>query len=415
MSVVELEKKLAPNLRFFEFEGNWEQHVIGDFYKNLSTGMTPSRRKPKYFKGNIPWITSGELNYNYINSTRENITEEAVRDTNLKLYPKDTFFIAITGLEAPGTRGKCAMNAVPATTNQSCLAFTQTDKIETKFLYYWYLKYGIRLYYKYAQGTKQQSFNNKIVEQFKLTIPKKEEQQKIVTFLSAVDERIDLLEQKKSKLEEYKRGVMQKIFSQEIRFRNEDNIQYSDWKFRTLKELATFHRGSYLAKSDLDNSGTTKCIHYGELFTTYRELIKNVESRTNIEVGCLSQYGDILMPSSDVTPDGLAKASVILEEGVILGGDINIIRIKKNYNPIFLSYLLNFSKYSIIRLVSGSSVKHIYNKDLKTLKFKFPENIEEQNKIVAFLTAIDDKIELIKNQIESSHQFKKGLLQQMFV
>jgi type I restriction enzyme S subunit len=141
-----MEKQLVPKLRFPEFESKWSTNKIGDYYENLRTGMTPYRGKPYYYEGNIPWITSGELNYNRITETRETISELALKETNLKLYPEGTLFIAITGLEAPGTRGRCAINNVPSTTNQSCLALEKIPEIETVFLYYWYLKYGEWLY-----------------------------------------------------------------------------------------------------------------------------------------------------------------------------------------------------------------------------------------------------------------------------
>ena len=166
-----MEKQLVPQLRFPEFIKKWLIKNIGDYYKNLKTGMTPYRGKPYYYEGDIPWITSGELNYSKISKTRETISELAIKETNLKLYPQGTLFIAITGLEAPGTRGRCAINDVPATTNQSCLAFENISNINTSFLFYWYIKYGEWLYSQYAQGTKQQSFNNKIVKKFEFVHP----------------------------------------------------------------------------------------------------------------------------------------------------------------------------------------------------------------------------------------------------
>ena len=85
------------------------------------SGATPYRGRPEYYKGQINWITSGELNYNIITDTNEKITEEAVRNTNLKILPKGTFLFAITGLEAEGTRGSCAKQALTRN-NQSCMA-----------------------------------------------------------------------------------------------------------------------------------------------------------------------------------------------------------------------------------------------------------------------------------------------------
>lgn len=206
-----------PKYRFREFikSGNWIEKNIGEYYRNLTTGMTPSRTNPDFFNGEIPWITSGELNYNVFDKTREYITEGAVKETNLRIYKPGTLFIAITGLEAPGTRGKCAINGMPTTTNQSCMAFEANEFIDNKFLFYWYQNSSEKLY-SYAQGTKQQSFNNAIVEKFVLIHPSKKEQQRIASCLSALDEVIKAQTELIEELKHHKKGLMQSLFPKAI-------------------------------------------------------------------------------------------------------------------------------------------------------------------------------------------------------
>ncbi len=152
---------------------------------------------------------------------------------------------------------------------------------------------------------------------------------------------------------------------------------------KNLEEVCEFHKGSPLSKSDIVKDGAFECIHYGELFTKYKTVISDIFSHTDIE-GFKSKTGDVLMPSSDVTPLGLATASALLEDNVILGGDINILRPQSNINPIFLSYILNSEKKRIIELVSGTTVKHIYIKDLKQIKIYIP-NFDEQVVISQFI------------------------------
>src|SRR5437016_4943731 len=123
----------------------------------MGSGSTPSRTRPDFYDGNILWVTSGELDYNVILDTAEKITSDAVKDANLKLFPAGTFLLAITGLEAAGTRGRCAILGKPATVNQSCMAFEVTDKVNTLFLFHFYLLYGEKIAFSFAQGTKQQS------------------------------------------------------------------------------------------------------------------------------------------------------------------------------------------------------------------------------------------------------------------
>ena len=207
---------------------------------------------------------------------------------------------------------------------------------------------------------------------------------------------------------------MQKIFTQQIRFKDSNGRPYPKWEEKELGELVEFSRGAVLSKSDIRPTGRYSCVHYGELFTEYHEVVPRVYSRTDVDTGVDSQVGDILMPTSDVTPQGLARASSIQVAGVKIGGDINILR-PKTVNSILLSYMLNFQKTKIMEIVSGITVRHVYAKDLKKLTYNVPSSLDEQQKIAGFLTALDDKIKLEESKLEQAKQFKKSLLQQMFV
>ena len=154
---------------------DWECTVWGNAGSGFSSGATPYRAITKYYSGNIKWVTSGELNYNVIFDTLEHISDEAKVKTNLKLHPANTFLMAITGLEAAGTRGSCAILGVPATTNQSCMAIYGTSKLDVKYLFYFYTKNGDDLAFKFCQGTKQQSFTAAIVKKLPIVLPPIEE------------------------------------------------------------------------------------------------------------------------------------------------------------------------------------------------------------------------------------------------
>lgn len=190
---------------------------IGEIYKELKTGSTPSRSNPEYFRGEILWVTSGELKYKTITNTIEKITEQAVKDTNLKVYPPGTFFIAITGLEAEGTRGSCAVIGKEATTNQSCMAFEANKEIDTSYLFQYYLLHGKYISLYYSQGSKQQSLNNKIVAQIPIHVPPLPEQQKIAQILSSQDEKIEDIKNKLNKLKSLKASLMQDLLSGKVR------------------------------------------------------------------------------------------------------------------------------------------------------------------------------------------------------
>ncbi len=120
---------------------DWKAVEFQEVMDGFSSGQTPYRGNPEFYKGDIPWITSGELNYNVITDTKEKITLEGVKNANLKIIPKGTFLFAITGLEAAGTRGSCAITGIDATTNQSCMAlYPKKRLLTTSYLYHFYVR-----------------------------------------------------------------------------------------------------------------------------------------------------------------------------------------------------------------------------------------------------------------------------------
>ncbi|MCW8896746.1 MAG: restriction endonuclease subunit S [Flavobacteriales bacterium] len=186
------------------------------------------------------------------------------------------------------------------------------------------------------------------------------------------------------------------------------------WNIIPVSDMCDVYRGGAFSKADMDENGSKPCIHYGELFTKYNEVISTIYSKTNKSDGFKSKVGDILMPSSDVTPDGLAKASAIMLDDVLLGGDMNILRPKKSFNSIFLSYLLNHSKREIIKLVSGTTVKHIYASQIITCQLPIITSKQEQQKIASCLSSLDELIEAHNQKLDLLKDHKKGLMQNLF-
>lgn len=186
------------------------------------------------------------------------------------------------------------------------------------------------------------------------------------------------------------------------------------WETITISDICDVFRGGPFSKADMDENGIEPCIHYGELFTKYNEVISVIYSKTNKKEGFMSKVGDILMPSSDVTPDGLAKASAIILDNVVLGGDMNILRPKTKINSIFLSYLLNYSKGEIIRLVSGTTVKHIYPSQIITCQLPVVDSKLEQQKIASCLSSLDELLASHSDKLQALKDHKKGLMQNLF-
>ena len=141
----------------------------------------------------------------------------------------------------------------------------------------------------------------------------------------------------------------------------------------TLDSIAfTWLKGQPFKKDEISMDGKLSCIHYGELFTKYGPIIKEVYSRTISEMRKTSVSGDILFPASDVTPNGLSRCSMLPFKDVILGGDIIVLRLKNEYNPSYISYAINQQKDQLMARVNGGVVKHMSAKSLKSVTIPIP-------------------------------------------
>tara|TARA_R110000868_G_scaffold152299_1_gene376934 strand:+ start:1922 stop:3358 length:1437 start_codon:yes stop_codon:yes gene_type:complete len=189
---------------------------------------------------------------------------------------------------------------------------------------------------------------------------------------------------------------------------------HGEWERKKLGDISTFSKGKSITKSDIDENGKLECIRYGELYTTYGEIIKEIASKTNLNSDdlILSDFNDVIIPASGETQIDIATASCVMKDGVALGGDLNIIKSKAN--GVFLSYYLNSKrKIDIARLSQGISVVHLYSSQLKTLNLNLPQD-EEQQKIASFLSAVDEKIQQLTKKKALLEQYKKGVMQQLF-
>jgi type I restriction enzyme S subunit len=410
--------KNSPKLRFPEFvnSGEWVEKEFSNYIK-LYRGSSPRPIQEYLTQDNngVNWIKIGDTK-NAINFIIDKVEE--------KITPK--------GAE------KSRKVEIGELILANSMSFGKTYELKIEGCIYdgWFVlreyeehfcksfllqllnsEYMQQQYKKLSAGGIVQNISGDIVNKTMIFHTSLAEQQKIADCLSSVDSLILAQSQKVELLKEHKKGLLQNLFPSEgenvPRLRFPEFANSGEWEEKELGNLFNFLRGSVFSKADIIENGLNKCIHYGELFIIYKERITEIKSYTNIENGQFSQKNDILMPSSDVTPEGLATASAIFEDGIIIGGDVNLLRPKKEVNSLFVSYFLNLSKKEIMKLVSGTTVKHIYNKDISKLSIKLP-SFNEQQKIADCLSSIDELITSSTKKVELLKEHKKGLLQNLF-
>jgi type I restriction enzyme S subunit len=368
MSTVTLEienkKMLVPKLRFQGFEENWELKKLIDFAP-LQRGF------------DLPVINIKQGKYPVVFS-------------NGILKTHDEFKAKAPGVVTgrSGTIGKVTFVEEDYWPHNTALWVTDFKNNDAKFVYFFYSNFKLE---RLGTGSSVPTLNRNDVHAKKTFFPTLLEQQKIASFLSAVDEKIQQLSRKKELLEQYKKGVMQQLFSGKLRFKDENGEDYPDWEEKKLGDIT--------------------------------ESIKSGKS-TSMENGMFPLYGStgIIGKCAEYSHNGMyiliarvgANAGTINLINDQFGVSDNTLVLNCNQNS-FVNYLFHYLDfYNLNRLVFGSGQPLITGGQLKVLKLNLPSQPEQQ-KIANFLSSIDTKIENVNKQITQTQTFKKGLLQGMFV
>lgn len=372
---------------------DWQESNLSEVLKDFTTGATPYRGVKYFYSGNIPWVSSGELNYNYIIDTNEHITEDAQQKTNLKLYPSGTFLMAITGLEAEGTRGRCAILGTSATTNQSCLALSSTEKMSVEYWFYFYQFWSDWYAFRFSQGTKQQSYKADIVKKFPVVYPKdKQEQSRIAEALSDIDKLIASLSKMIEKKRLMKQGAMQQLLTGKKRLPGFEG----EWEDVYLGNIADIRTGK-----------------------------RNGDEATPTGKYCFFVRSQDIFRIDDYSYDG--EAILIPGEGGIgsifhyINGKFDyhqrvykISDFSKNYCCKFVYYYLQqyFGAWAQMLTVKAT-VDSLRLDTFKNFKMYIPNTYNEQSTIANILTTMDNEIESLEEERDKYIRVKEGMMQKL--
>lgn len=424
------EMKNVPVLRFPGFVDDWAAIPLGALYTFKSTNSF-SREMLSTIGGTVRNIHYGDIHTKF--QSQFDITKEQVPfikgEIPLSRIPEDCYcklgdVIFADASEDYSDIGKCieVMNLGDQRVLSglhTLLARAMTDRIQIGFASHLMKTENVRLQIKtIAQGTKVLSISSKRLAETTLVIPTLPEQQKIASFLTAVDNRIQQLSKKKALLEQYKKGVMQQLFSQKLRFKDDQGKEYPDWELRTLADICDVKGGKrlpkgytlieqqngypYITVSDMENGSVSlQNIRYIPIEAV--KSIKNYRITTNdIYISVAGTLGLV-----GIIPEELNDANLTENANKLTNLKCNQQFLYQYLNTPYFQQLVNSVKTS-----NAQPKLAIYAIN----SFAFPAPCpDEQTKIASFLSAIDDKINSVNQQVEHTRQFKKGLLQQMFV
>lgn len=404
---------MIQSLRFKEFSGPLQKQKIREFC-SIKSGSTPLRANLAYFKnGKIPWVKTTDLNNSTIICTEEKVTELALKETSLKLQPENSVLVAMYG--GFNQIGRTGLLKSPATTNQALSVLKPKDRLVLPSYLQHYLNAHVGRWKRFAASSrKDPNITSSDVGSFYVTFGSIQEQQKIADFLTSIDIKISQLTEKHHLLKEYKKGVMQQIFSQQLRFKDEVGKKFPDW---------TQARVDYFIERVSNPVEVDAQTDYREIgIRSHGKGIFHKEPTTGYDIGNKRVFW--------VKPNALVLNIVFAwERAVAVTSDDENGFIASHRFPMYepranradVNYLLYFflspKGEALLNLASPGGAgrnKTLGQAEFAKLKVCLPSQ-QEQKRIVTFLKSIDKKIDSVIEQIEQTKQFKKGLLQQMFM
>lgn len=387
---------IIPILRFPEFSGGWENKKLAEVAEKIQDGTHFS---PKAFdEGNFLYLTSKNVKNGYIElSTAQFISTEAHKS----IYKRCDVKKGDVLITKDGTIGQTCVNELEMEFSLlSSVAFIRPMKEFSNYFIYQLLAsdIGQKEIESQIAGQALKRITLTKINNFEFSFPTLPEQQKIASFLSVVDEKLQALKKKKSLLEHYKKGVMQKIFSQELRFKDDDGSEFPEWEEKKLGDVCEIKKGEQLNKDELTNEGLYPCLNGGVNPSGFTDKFNSNENTITISEGGNSCGFVNFMKSK-----------------FWLGGHCYKIKPNTKIKLEYFYQLLKFNENKLMTLRVGSGLPNIQQKDLRNFDIVICNSLSEQTKIANFLSAIDEKINNLQIQIEKMEIWKKGLLQKMFV
>lgn len=366
-----------------------EWKKLGEVCSNVYAGGTPSTKHSEYYDGNIPWIRSGEVDFNVIKTAERNITEEGYKNSSAKKIRKKSVVMAMTG----ATVAKTAVVEIETTANQSvCAMETDENIIGYKYLYYFLAKNYFTIKSS-AQGALT-SINLAMIKDIPIPIPSISEQERIVsildTFTASIDNIKAQIEQRRKQYEHYRNTLL--TFN-----KDDDSVE---WK--TLGEIGEIIRGNGLQKTDFVEEGVG-CVHYGQIYTrlgfsldkTLTFVPKELaEKLTTVEPGNL-----IIACTSENIEDVCKSVVWLGNENIVTGGHACVF--KHHENPKYIGYC--FLTYDFFnqkkKYAYGAKVIDIKTEKLSLIQIPLPSR-KKQDEIVSILDTFEASITNLEAQLE---------------
>ncbi len=408
---------MFPKLRFKEFDENWKEVTLKNCITSIDSGWSPQCES--YPANSSEWgvLKTTSVDWSGFNSSfNKKLPLELTPRKEIEVKPLDILVTRAGPTERVGV-----VSVVPHSVRSKLMISDKLIRLksneENNPLFLGISLSSVKCQNQLQSKTSglaksQTNISQKILGEVLLKLPSKEEQTKIASFLSSVDEKISQLTQKHELLSQYKQGMMQKLFSQQIRFKADDGSEFGEWENTVLGDIADIVGGGTPSTNNQAYwSGDVVWLTPSEINQKFIGESKRTISELGVQKSSAKKLpiGTILFTSRAT----IGEVAIAIAEVTTNQGFQSFISNEKTFNE-FLYYWIVNNKKSFIERASGSTFLEISKSKIQPMEISLP-CLEEQTKIANFLSAIDQKIEVVAQQIEQAKQWKKGLLQQMFI
>jgi type I restriction enzyme, S subunit len=390
----------------------WIEKKLGDI-AIISSGATPSRSDATYWNGDIPWITTAEVNFNTITDTKEKITSFGLNNSSAKLFPINTLLIAMYGQGK--TRGKVAKLGIQATTNQACAAIIISENYSHEF-YFSYLEFKYDFLRSLSNAGGQENLSTSIIKSIIIPVPPLPEQIKIADILSTWDRVIEAQEKLITNSEAVKKSLMQQLLTGKKRLSGFSGA----WEEVKLGEVGDISSAG-VDKKTINGETKVRLLNFVDVFRREKlfnhELTQEVTSPKDKIHKCNVKKGDIFFTPSSETREELAMSSVAYEdmENVVYSYHIVRFRLKQKWDMNFCSFIFQTEQFrkQVYRLGDGSGQRYVISQDgFRNIKIKIP-CLDEQIAIGNILNTASETIIMQKQKLSLLKQEKSALMQDL--
>lgn len=413
-----LEQALVPeDEQPYGLPNNWVWTKL-DTVATWGSGGTPSRRISEYYNGSIPWVKTGELDNGLIYDTKEKISEEALKNSSAKLFPKNTIVIAMYG----ATIGKVAILGIEATTNQACACGVSSLALYYKYLFYYAMSQKDN-FIKMGKGGAQPNISQEIIKAHYIPLPPSAEQKRIVDRIESLFEKLEnakeLAQNALDTFETRKASILNKAFTGELtaKWREENGVEMDSWKDAVLKNHISILGDGLHGTPKYSDDGSYYFINgnnLGGVSIVFKEDTKRVND-AEYEKYKKHLTNDTVFISINGT---LGKTAFYNNEPIILGKSACYFNVKDTLYKYFIRYYIEtkvFIDYAH-KMATGSTIKNLSLKAMRNLPLRLPL-ISEQQEIVRILDNLSEKEEHAKelcDVIDKIDLMKKAILARAF-